>query len=112
MLRYIIFVIFGILLFLLLNRKDGFSIGISDLITDEDTSAKVKTIVNDMKKEVAQIGSYVTSLDRLDIGISLVESDFKQGFISKKEFKDLKKSMEESKKMIKKNHRKTFPAML
>jgi len=81
------------------------------LLNSSKTSENNKE-VNDMKKEVAQIGSYVTSLDRLDIGISLVESDFKQGFISKKEFKDLKKSMEESKKMIKKNHRKTFPAML
>ena len=31
--------------------RHGFSIGISDLITDEDTSAKLKIIVNDMKKE-------------------------------------------------------------
>jgi len=39
----------------------------------------------------------------LDIGLSLVERDFKQSHITKREFGDIKKAIEDSKEPIRNN---------
>jgi len=58
-----------------------------------------------MKKEIKK-SSYVTSIERLGIGLSILERGFRQGHMSEEEFKDTKKVMERSKKRIKNNYKK------